>query len=468
MKPISKFLCRCAGADINVISRYPSEVSRYNSIGATIIFTGFFATLSGGYALYKVFDDLFIASVLGIIWGLMIFNLDRYIVMSMKKKDSFWNEFLTALPRIILAIIISIVVAKPLEVRIFSDMIMGEIANSETDKMIADREKSEEIFKTKNAEDVVVGLTKEVEATKEKRNQDSEEVKKLKREKKDLNNNLLQKIQQRRAAQIKISDFFRRYTYKDSVNGELVEKIATRKQHLPSGAWEKIRNIVYKRDGLKKEIEKLNEAKQKLDDAISDGTARYIREVDNKVNKLERKEREADSIKTLTKKNYAALIRRLDSINNIAYSDNLVTQIKALGSLTKYREPVLDTEGNVIEEPDNTMYWMNWMIILLFIVIEIAPIFVKLISSKGQYEAAAESKEKIKKSNLESQSKMKEVEDESNEEATVLVSTKKSNVIHNIMNAWESEITKNIKNYKDNKDFEDALKEVLKFRGVEK
>jgi hypothetical protein len=53
------------------------------------------------------------------VWSLLIFNLDRFIVSTIRKRDSFWGEFLQATPRIILAIIIAIVISKPLEIKIF-------------------------------------------------------------------------------------------------------------------------------------------------------------------------------------------------------------------------------------------------------------------------------------------------------------------------------------------------------------
>lgn len=95
-------------------------------MGATIFFTGVFAALAAGYALYTVFDSVVAASIFGLIWGIMIFNLDRYIVSSMRK-DGGWREFLTAAPRVILAVIISIVIARPLELKIFEKEINPEL-----------------------------------------------------------------------------------------------------------------------------------------------------------------------------------------------------------------------------------------------------------------------------------------------------------------------------------------------------
>lgn len=126
MKKLTSFFLLCSGADSNLLEKCPTETSKYAGMGATIFFTGVFAALAAGYALYTVFDSAIAASLFGLIWGLMIFNLDRYIVSSMRK-DGGWREFLTATPRIILAVIISIVIARPLELKIFEKEINPEL-----------------------------------------------------------------------------------------------------------------------------------------------------------------------------------------------------------------------------------------------------------------------------------------------------------------------------------------------------
>ncbi len=127
MKKITSFFLLCSGADSQLLQKCPTETSKYAGIGATIFFTGLFAALAGGYALHMVFDSIWIASIFGLLWGLMIFNLDRYIVSSMRKDGKFGRELLSASPRIILAIIISIVIAKPLELKIFEKEINPEL-----------------------------------------------------------------------------------------------------------------------------------------------------------------------------------------------------------------------------------------------------------------------------------------------------------------------------------------------------
>ena len=121
MKNLKEFFWFCSGANTSLLKRCPTDASKYTGIGAAIFFTGLLAALSGGYAFYTVFENPFWASAFGLLWGTIIFNLDRFIVSTMrKKKNGFGYELLMASPRILLAIMLAIVISKPLELRIFS------------------------------------------------------------------------------------------------------------------------------------------------------------------------------------------------------------------------------------------------------------------------------------------------------------------------------------------------------------
>jgi hypothetical protein len=128
MNYLTNFFLVCSGADLLLLAKCPTEKSKYAGLGATIFFTGLFAAAAAGYALFMVFDNVWIAIGCGVVWGLMIFNLDRYIVSSMRKEGKLKTELLTAAPRIVLAIIISIVIAKPLELKIFDKEISPELS----------------------------------------------------------------------------------------------------------------------------------------------------------------------------------------------------------------------------------------------------------------------------------------------------------------------------------------------------
>lgn len=117
---LQSFFILCSGADKNLLEGCSEgEQTKYVGIGATVFFTAVMAFIASAYALFTVFDSLYPAIAFGIIWSLLIFNLDRFIVSTIRKRERFGSEFLQATPRIVLAIIIAIVISKPLEIKIF-------------------------------------------------------------------------------------------------------------------------------------------------------------------------------------------------------------------------------------------------------------------------------------------------------------------------------------------------------------
>jgi len=131
MNSLSRFFWFCSGAHISTLEKHPTEHNKYIGIGATIFFTGLFAALSGGYAMYFVFKGDAMAAafavLFGLIWGLAIFNMDRYIVSSINKSASTNKQILQATPRILLAIMIGIVISRPLELKIFDKEIKDRL-----------------------------------------------------------------------------------------------------------------------------------------------------------------------------------------------------------------------------------------------------------------------------------------------------------------------------------------------------
>ncbi len=131
----------CSGADPDLLSASPkSEQIKYAGIGGTVFFTALMAFIASGYALYTVFDNIPLAIGFGFIWGLLIFNLDRFIVSSIKKQEDKMDEFLQALPRILLAVIIAVVISKPLELKIFEKEIDRVLLEQKNEMTLANQE----------------------------------------------------------------------------------------------------------------------------------------------------------------------------------------------------------------------------------------------------------------------------------------------------------------------------------------
>jgi len=185
-KPVSKFtrfLWWSAGADSFFLERSPMQDRvKYAGIGGIVFCTGVLAAFSGGFAFHTIFGpkgeaveigtlttvaDIIGSAVFGFLWGLIIFNLDRFIVSSTGKGDGTdaitGKEFLQALPRIIIAIILGFAISAPLEIKILQSEIDAELQkfqeqyvqelNKETDKVanqqkvVLEKRKSEYEFK---------------------------------------------------------------------------------------------------------------------------------------------------------------------------------------------------------------------------------------------------------------------------------------------------------------------------------
>ena len=122
--PFMRFFLFCSAANQNLLKECPSsEHSKYSGVGATVFFTGILAALSGGYAIYTVFNSILIAIFLGCFWGALIFNLDRFIVSTIKKNDKRIDQWKQVVPRLFLAVFLAIIISKPLELKIFEQEI---------------------------------------------------------------------------------------------------------------------------------------------------------------------------------------------------------------------------------------------------------------------------------------------------------------------------------------------------------
>jgi hypothetical protein len=149
---IGNFLCFCAGADTQILDRCPhSERVKEQGIGGVVFATATLAFLSGSYAFYTVFSpkpgfasahpepilwyqsmgSVMGAIVFGVVWSLVIFNLDRFIVSSGGHGDGTdkitWGEFGRAIPRLVMAVVIGLVLSKPLEIRIMQTEIESRL-----------------------------------------------------------------------------------------------------------------------------------------------------------------------------------------------------------------------------------------------------------------------------------------------------------------------------------------------------
>ncbi|MFG6687266.1 DUF4407 domain-containing protein [Mariniflexile sp. HNIBRBA6329] len=144
---LKQFFIICSGSDTDILNTCSKgEQNKYAGIGATVFFTALMAFIAASFALYTVFDNLYTSIFFGLIWGFLIFNLDRYIVSTIKKTGNVLDELVQATPRILLAIIIAIVISKPLELKIFEKEINQVLLEQKNDLTLANKKQIAEQF----------------------------------------------------------------------------------------------------------------------------------------------------------------------------------------------------------------------------------------------------------------------------------------------------------------------------------
>src|SRR6266446_7106932 len=157
---LKRFFLMCSGATREILYA-PScltEWNKYAMVGAVIFFTAGFSALSGGYAAYTAFRDTAVATALGVLWGLFIFTLDRLIVSGIRKQQhapndtwSVWlgkslREILQAFPRLVLAVFLALVIATPLELKLFEREIQWYMAHDTQMRAIEAEQLAQEEF----------------------------------------------------------------------------------------------------------------------------------------------------------------------------------------------------------------------------------------------------------------------------------------------------------------------------------
>ena len=110
-------------------------------LGAAIFMTSLLAFCTGTYAFYKISDNTFLSFVMGMIWGSMIYVLDRNIVTSMAyigkrhRMRHFFKSCCTVGLRLVISVFIGIVISTPIEMLIFSGKI-DEYKNFEHEQFV--------------------------------------------------------------------------------------------------------------------------------------------------------------------------------------------------------------------------------------------------------------------------------------------------------------------------------------------
>ncbi len=307
MKSLKQFLLFCSGAYPSLLKRSPTEINKYLGIGGSVLFTAVFAGIAAGYAFFTISGQLWITLLLALVWALMIFNLDRFIVSTMRKSKNPWKEIKMALPRLVLALLLAVVIAKPLELKIFEREITRQI----------DRMRLVEIQEGKTA--LEKGFP---------------EILDLEEKIAVLNAEIAAKRAFRDAKQVEYDE--ERFGIKSAGTSGLI--------------------------GLGINAQKKEAQLDQSEKDYLDTRARNEDKIDSLEREIFLQHHEMENEWQVQKAS-------MDGY------DGLAAQLDALGTLVDQNDPI---------------YWANFFILLLFILIETAPVLVKLLADKGPYDVLME------------------------------------------------------------------------------
>ena len=129
------------GADNDVLDEVPEEVPRFVQMFLVLAGTALVSSLSMMFALLTgVRVSLWLAVPLAIVWGLIIFNLDRFLTSTMRSTKNFFRLLGLAMPRVIMAALIGIVVAEPLVLQVFQNDIVREVNSTNVTQALTDQD----------------------------------------------------------------------------------------------------------------------------------------------------------------------------------------------------------------------------------------------------------------------------------------------------------------------------------------
>nr|VFJ94611.1 MAG: protein of unknown function (DUF4407) [Candidatus Kentron sp. H]VFJ95159.1 MAG: protein of unknown function (DUF4407) [Candidatus Kentron sp. H]VFK01731.1 MAG: protein of unknown function (DUF4407) [Candidatus Kentron sp. H] len=374
---LMRFLWWCSGAVVSMLKDYPTEYSKYFGIGGAIFTTWLLATISGIYAFYTMIGSYFVAIPIGIVWGWVIFNLDRFITSSMKKPGNeideaffserigaFLSEFLPAIPRILIAVIIGYSISIPLELRLFESEVLEQVKEIEKIEMqrYVERLRQERDKVISSLKSERVALKQEEDELREEYGRGREEIARMEERIKGLRRELQADLEEHAS---KITAFQAEITGTGGTGLPGYGKVAGLKEDLmkKTGDW-----YQSSQDQTMKRIESMGQR---------------ILEINGRHNQSAlRLDRQLTGIETEIEKAKEAFEKEKDRVHEEGMRHGFLTQVKAL-----YR--VSAQEGNEAIE------WAHTIFVLLIILVELGPIIVKLLSPRGPYDARVDRENKL-------------------------------------------------------------------------
>ena len=403
---LTRFLWFIAGADIEMLSLCPLDYKKYEAIGMTILMTALVGFAAGSSAAWYFTEDALWTLVFGLFWSLLIFSIDRSLVVTLKK-DPYKKSYyvLPLVFRGFLAILVAGIMSIPLELLVFNGFIQNDIENYKSD-----------LLKQQHKDSFDAQQSAEYHSKSKSLNQ----LLKMESCKKDDIEMLINNKRSERQREVNMLNHPNTTTYnnaKASSNG--LQRQLNELYSLPNSDYR--RNRI---PGLRSQINHERRIMASERNAWNSKVNARILELDNEIAQL------SDALRVVTEK-----LAKTETEKQRVYSTSGSYQARAEESLNKTDERFrngnnftlyyavlahaiykthkvtherMGTDGKTYtyeteEFVNKDFMFLLWFIRAMFFVIELLPSIVKVVSKAGQYELRVYHQEEELKKYLHSQ-----------------------------------------------------------------
>ncbi len=402
----TRFLWFVAGADIEMLSLCPLDYKKYEAIGMTILMTSLVGFAAGSSAAWYFTEDALWTLVFGLFWSLLIFSIDRSLVVTLKK-DPYKKSYyvLPLVFRGFLAILVAGIMSIPLELLVFNGFIQNDIENYKSDLL---KQQHQDSFDAQQA------------AEYDSKSKSLDQLLKSESNKKDDIITAINDKRSERQREVNMLNHPNTTTYNNaqgSANG--LQRQLNELYSLPNSDYR--RNRI---PGLRSQISHQRSVMASERNAWNTKVNARISELDNEIAQL------SDALR-VAKENIARTDREKQRVDSTSVS----YQAKAEESLNKTDERFrngnnftlyyavlahaiykthkvtherMGTDGKTYtyeteEFVNKDFMFLLWFIRAMFFVIELLPSIVKVVSKAGQYELRVYHQEEELKKYLHSQ-----------------------------------------------------------------
>lgn len=386
---LTRFLWFIAGADIEMLSLCPLDYKKYEAIGMTILMTALVGFAAGSSAAWYFTEDALWTLVFGLFWSLLIFSIDRSLVVTLKK-DPYKKSYyvLPLVFRGFLAILVAGIMSIPLELLVFNGFIQNDIENYKSD-----------LLKQQHKDSFDAQQSAEYHSKSKSLNQ----LLKMESCKKDDIEMLINNKRSERQREVNMLNHPNTTTYNNAkANANGLQRQLNELYSLPNSDYRRNRipglrsQISHQRSVMASERNawnsKVNAHISELDNEIAQ-LSDALRVVKEKIAKTDREKQRVDSTSVSYQARAEESLNKTDERfrngNNFTLYYAVLTH--AIYKTHKVTHERMGTDGKTYtyeteEFVNKDFMFLLWFIRAMFFVIELLPSIVKVVSKAGQYE----------------------------------------------------------------------------------